>query len=77
MDWQQLFNLIGGSFLLGVGWFGRELWTAIQNLKAEIKKIEIDLPTNYVRKIEIESRFDKIESMLVRIFDKLDDKADK
>jgi hypothetical protein len=77
MEWQPLFNLIGGSLLLGIGWFGRELWTAIQTLKADLKKIEIDLPTNYVRKVEIESRFDKIEAMLGKIFDKLDSKVDK
>ena len=42
-----------------------------------IKKIEVDLPTNYVRKVDIEARFDKLEIILSKIFDKLDAKADK
>ena len=40
-------------------------------------KIEVDLPTNYVRKVDIDARLDKIDNVLERIFDKLDEKADK
>jgi hypothetical protein len=32
---------------------------------------------NYVKKIDITSRFDKIESILERLFDKLESKQDK
>ena len=77
MDWQELFNIIAGAFCLGVGWYGKELWEAIQRLKEDVKRIEIDLPTSYVRKVDIEARFDKIEILLSKIFDKLDQKADK
>jgi hypothetical protein len=49
----------------------------VQNLKNDIKNIQIDLPSNYVRKIEIEAQFNKIEVTLQRILDKLDQKADK
>ena len=38
---------------------------------------EIDLPKSYVSKSEINTRFDKIDSILERIFDKLDSKVDK
>lgn len=77
MDWQIIINLIGGSVVATIGWFARELWTAVQNLKSDIQKIEIDLPTNYVRKVDLEAKFDKLESTLQRILDKLDQKADK
>lgn len=77
MDGQSLINIVIGSVLSVLGWFARQLWDAVQNLKEDVKRIEVDLPTNYLRKDEFENRFDKIEAMLERIFDKLDEKADK
>jgi hypothetical protein len=46
-------------------------------MKADIKNIEITLPSHYARKDDIQSRFDKVEVMLEKIFDKLDLKQDK
>lgn len=60
-----------------LGWLGRTLWDAVENLKKDVKDIEVNLPSHYVSKNEIEIRFDKIETMLNRIFEKLDKKADK
>jgi len=53
------------------------LWEATERLKSDIKSIEIDLPTNYVRKVDIEARFDKIDLALARIYDLIDRKQDK
>jgi hypothetical protein len=77
MDWQYLFNLVGGAFMLGVGWWCRQIWDSVQNLKKDVQSIEVALPTNYVRKIDLDVKFDKLESTLQRILDKLDQKADK
>ncbi len=77
MDNQEIVNVIGGVLAVLIGWLGRELWDAVQKLKADMKDLEVALPTNYVRKDDMEARFDKIEIMLSRIFDKLEDKADK
>lgn len=77
MDFQGIFNLVLGTLLVAVGWWCREIWDSVKALKEDIKKIEIDLPTNYVRKIDIDARLDKIDNVLERIFDKLDEKADK
>ena len=77
MQDQTIINLIIGVVLSVLGWFARQLWDAVQSLKHDMKELEVDLPTHYIRKDEFESRFDKIESMLERIFDKLDAKADK
>jgi len=49
----------------------------VKSLKNDIKDIEVALPTSYVRKEDINGRFDKIDNVLERIFDKLDEKADK
>ena len=77
MDGQSIFNLVIGTFLVGVGWWCREIWDSVKALKDDVKKIEVSLPTNYVNKSEIETRLDKIDQVLERIFDKLDAKADK
>lgn len=77
MQDQTIINLIVGVVLSVLGWFARQLWDAVQDLKNDMKEIEIDLPTHYVRKDELEQRFNKIEDMLNRIFEKLDNKADK
>jgi hypothetical protein len=77
MDWQLLFNLVGTAIMATIGWFARQLWDSVKDLKEDIKNIQVDLPTNYVRKIDIESQFNKLEASLQRILDKLDQKADK
>ena len=77
MENQEIFNLAIGAALTVLGWFGRELWSAVKNLKDDIKNLEVNLPTHYVRKDEINIRFDKLESILDKIFVKLDSKVDK
>lgn len=74
---QEIINLLIGSVLGVLGWFARQLWDAVQSLKSDMKQIEVDLPTLYVRKHELEQKLDKLEIMLNRIFEKLDSKADK
>jgi hypothetical protein len=74
---QEIINIVGGILSVVVGWLGKELWDAVQSMKTEMKQLEINLPTNYVRKDDMESRFDKIEAMLNRLFEKLDNKVDK
>jgi chaperonin cofactor prefoldin len=77
METQNLINIIGGTVLSVLGWFARQLWDAVQDLKRDVKAIEVDLPTYYVRKEDLESRLDRMEASLNRIFEKLDNKADK
>ena len=77
MDWQSIINFGGAALLSVFGWFCRQLWEMVQSLKDDIKRIEVELPTNYVRKDDMEARFDRLETALDRIFEKLDAKADK
>lgn len=77
MDWQLFINMIGGAVLTAIGWWCREIWDSIKVLKEDIKKIEVELPTHYVQKVEINTRLDKIDNVLERIFDRLDNKVDK
>jgi chaperonin cofactor prefoldin len=77
MNDQAIINIIIGTVLSGLGWFARQLWDAVQDLKRDVKSIEVDLPTFYVRKEDLEARLDRMEASLNRIFEKLDHKADK
>jgi hypothetical protein len=77
MEWQPVINFIGSAILVAIGWWCKQIWDSIDRLKQSVKEIEIDLPTNYVRKIDLEAKFDKLEATLQRIIDKLDSKADK
>jgi hypothetical protein len=77
MDSQEIINLGGGALAIILGWLGRELWDAVQKLKSDMQQMEVNLPTNYVRKDDMEARFDKIEAMLNKLFDRIDNKVDK
>jgi hypothetical protein len=77
MDWQIFINIGAGAFISVIGWFAKNIWDALHDLKNSLHQIEIDLPTHYARKEEITARFDKLESILERIFVRLDNKADK
>ena len=74
---QELLNYVFGILLALIGWFGRTLWDAVQKLKEDLKDIEVDLPSTYVKKTELDNRLQKIETMLDKIFDKLESKVDK
>jgi chaperonin cofactor prefoldin len=77
MDMNLIINIVLGVALSVGGWFVRQMWDAVQNLKEDIQRIEVELPTNYVRKADLDARLDKIDDMLEKLFDKLNTKADK
>jgi hypothetical protein len=77
VDAQFLINLVGGSVVAVGGWFARQLWDAVQKLKEDVHQIEVELPKNYVIKNDLDNRMKHIEDMFQRIYDKLDNKADK
>lgn len=77
MEMQTLIDTaIGAGFALG-GWLGRQVWDAVQKMKEDIHRLEVDLPSNYIRKDEFLDAMREIKDMLAKIFDKLDAKADK
>ena len=84
MDWQNLINIAGGASLAVVGWFARQLWDSVKELKADIGNLRLHVSETYVKKTEIdtlksemEKRFDRLEQMIAKLYDKIDGKADK
>jgi hypothetical protein len=77
MDTQTIYNMVGGAAIAAGGWFARELWGAVKELRVDMHKLEVDLPKTYVAKDDLDKRMKHIEDMFQRIYDKLDGKADK
>ena len=77
MEPQTIINITAGSILMVVGWFARQLWEAVKELREDLHKIEIELPTHYMRRDEFSEGMKEIKDMLRMIFDKLDGKVDK
>lgn len=77
MDSQMMINLAAGAVLAGLGWFARVLWEAVNTLREDLHELEIELPSNYVRKDEFADNMKEIKEMLGKIFDRLDTKVDK
>lgn len=77
MEPQMLINFGLGVVLSGLGWFARQIWDALAKLRADLRQLEIDLPSHYLRRDEFSNGMKEIKEMLIRISDKLDMKADK
>lgn len=77
MEPQALVN-IGFTVVSGVfGWFAREMWSAVKDLKTDLAKLREELPKTYVTKDDFKSDTQRILDMLDKIWTKLDAKADK
>jgi uncharacterized coiled-coil DUF342 family protein len=77
MESQHLINTALGLGFSVLGWFARELWSAVKELKADLSKLREDLPKTYVAKDDYRDDLNEIKNMLGKIFDKLDNKQDK
>ena len=77
MDIQQLLNVGLSVAMAVIGWFARELWSAVKELKADLSKLREDLPKTYVGRDDYRQDLTEIKTMLGKIFDKLDLKQDK
>ena len=73
MDYQVLFNIavaIAGFF---GGWTLNRIYIAIDRLDGDVR----NMPHNYISKDDYKADIREMRDMLGKIFDKLDNKADK
>lgn len=77
METQAIINFVLLSAVGVGGWFAREVWGAVKELRTDLHTIESNLPKEYVLKTDMDRRMEHIENMFQRIYDKLDGKADK
>jgi cell fate (sporulation/competence/biofilm development) regulator YmcA (YheA/YmcA/DUF963 family) len=77
MDSQSLFN---AGFVIAstiAGWFARELWSAVKELKTDLSKLSAEIPKIYVTRDDYRQDLKEIRDLLAKIFDKLDGKVDR
>ena len=77
MALQDLLNLVGGIGLTALGWFARELWSAVKELKTDLAKLREELPKTYAQKDDVKDGFKEVKEMLTDIYQELRKKADK
>jgi len=77
MEFQPIIDIALTAIIAAIGWFARQVWDATQQLKRDVTSLELNVAENYVKKVDINARFDKLEAILDKIFDRLDQKADK
>jgi hypothetical protein len=77
MDIQTLFNWGLATGFSVMGWFARQLWDAVKELKKDLSTLREELAKDYVPKNDFKDFTSEIRNMFQRISDKLDDKADK
>jgi hypothetical protein len=77
MENQHLINALMGVSMAVGGWFAREMWSLVKELKADLAKLREDLPREYVIRSDYREDIRDIKAMLAKIFEKLEAKADK
>lgn len=74
---QTILNMVFGVVLMLAGWILRTVWDAVKTLQSDIKEIERDLPSTYVRRDDYKDDMAEVKEILHKIFDRLENKADK
>lgn len=72
MDTQSLLNLTFSSAGLILGWFLRELWAAVKDLKMDLAKLREELPKEYVAKDDYRQDVKELKDMIAKLFDILE-----
>ena len=84
MTLQEIINTGIGAALAAIGWFARTVYDSLNELKQNIDDHKLHVSEAYVKKSEMDNlrsdmdkRFDRLEQMIARLYDKIDAKADK
>lgn len=77
MDGSTIFSIGISGVTATIGWLARQLWTAVQDLKAELNTLKVEIGTNYVRYDRLKDMLEPIMESLRDIQITLKDKADK
>jgi hypothetical protein len=72
-DGQLLFNIIVGVAGMFGGWILNNISRSIERLDKDVRQ----MPLTYVTRVDYRADIDEVKQILGRIWDKLDDKADK
>lgn len=73
MTIDQLMLWAGPILSAVIGWFLRELWAAVKELRSDLRELERD----FVRKEDYRSDINRVHELLDKIYEKIDAKADR
>jgi len=74
---QQIIDLGLGAVMTVIGWFAREMWGAVKELKSDLSKLREDLPKSYVSKDDYREDIRELKEIMNKVFDRLENKQDK
>ena len=77
MSPESIVALVGAVFLPVLGYFLKTVIEDVKELKADLTKLSVELPKTYVTRDDYREDIKGIKEMLGKIFDKLENKADK
>lgn len=77
MDFQTVVNLGAGTALAVIGWFARELWGAVKQLREDLSRLREEIAKDYVTKVDFRDAVRELKELLMSIDNKLDRKVDK
>lgn len=77
MEGQILFNIIVGACGAMGGWMLKIIFDSITVLQKDVKDLNSEIHQDFLRKDDYREDINDIKGMLNRIFEKLDQKADK
>jgi DNA integrity scanning protein DisA with diadenylate cyclase activity len=77
MEMQSLIDVGLGAIMAVLGWFARELWAAVKELKSDLSKLREDLPKDYVAKDDYRQDIRELKEIMNKVFDRLENKVDK
>lgn len=66
---QQYINMALSVSFLVLGWFAREMWTAVKDLKTDLSKLREELPKDYVSKDDYRQDVKELKDMIGKLFD--------
>ena len=77
LDWQSIVNIVIVALLGAIGYFYTQIVTEQKKDRQLINDLRVDLPSRYVSKDDLTGHLNRIEATLNKIFDRLEQKADK
>jgi DNA integrity scanning protein DisA with diadenylate cyclase activity len=77
IDPQAFMNLGLGIAMAVFGWFGREMWSAVKELRTDLAKLRELIARDYVTKSDYREDVQHIRDVLDNIWNAVNRKADK
>lgn len=65
MNWEQMAILALSLAFSALGWFARQMWEAVQQLRRDLSILEIKVSTDYVR-------YDRLKDIMQPVIESLE-----